>query len=200
MHALARLAAATMIIAAASSCGEKIPPLVETRQAPDSFRVSFATSRGDIIVAIHRDWAPKGVDQFYALVQNHFFDENRFFRVLPNYIAQFGVSGSRKLNERWDKRRIQDDPPKQSNRRGTLAFAMDGPNSRAHQLFFNLKDNPRLDKDGFVPIGVIVQGHAFADSIYDEYGDSPEAHYINSMGNDYLIRMFPKLDFIRTVR
>jgi peptidyl-prolyl cis-trans isomerase A (cyclophilin A) len=203
MTALARLSIAVFAVAALASlsaCGEKIPPLVETAQAPDSFRVTFETSRGNIVVAVHRDWAPRGVDQFYALVQNHFFDENRFFRVLPNYIAQFGVSGSRKLNERWDKRRIEDDPPKQSNLRGTLAYAMDGKNSRAHQLFFNLKDNPRLDKDGFVPIGMIVEGQAFADSIYDEYGNSPEAHMISTMGNAYLQRMFPKLDFIRTVR
>lgn len=182
------------------ACGEKLPPIVETGQAPDSFNVTFETSRGNIVVALHRDWAPKGVDQFYALVKNHFFDENRFFRVLPNYIAQFGVSGTRKLNERWDKKRIEDDPRKQSNTRGTLAFAMDGKNSRAHQLFFNLKDNPGLDKDGFAPIGIIVEGQAFADSIYDGYTDSPEAHFINTMGNEYLLRMFPKLDYIKTVR
>jgi len=185
----------------ASACGQQAPAVKQVGQAPDSFRVTFETSRGAFVVQVNRAWAPIGADRFYALVENHFFDGNPFFRVIPGFIAQFGLSPTRAVNEQWDEPRIPDDSVRQSNLRGTLTFASEGPNSRSHQLFFNLADkNARLDRTGFAPIGKVVSGMEVVDSLYSGYGESPEQHFILTMGQSYLNRMFPKLDYIRTVR
>ena len=124
--------------------------------APDSFRVDFETSRGKFSVDVVRSWAPKGADRFYDLVQDHFFDGAKFFRVVPGFVVQFGLNADPKRNERWLDQRIADDPVSHSNLRGTLTFATEGPNTRAHQLFINLVDNARLDRMGFAPIGRVV--------------------------------------------
>jgi peptidyl-prolyl cis-trans isomerase A (cyclophilin A) len=183
---------------ALAACGSKAPPIVHTGTAPDSFRVNFETSRGNVAVEVYRAWAPQGADRFYALVQNHFFDDNRFFRVVPGFIVQFGLNGNPKVSEQWDDK-IPDDSVRQTNARGTLTFATEGPGSRTHQLFFNTGENSRLDKLGFAPIGRVVDGMAVVDSINAQYGEEPEQHFIQRMGNEYLNRMFPKLDYIKTV-
>jgi peptidyl-prolyl cis-trans isomerase A (cyclophilin A) len=147
-----------------------------------------------------RSWAPKGADRFYDLVQDHFFDGAKFFRVVPGFVVQFGLNADPKRNERWLDQRIADDPVSHSNLRGTLTFATEGPNTRAHQLFINLVDNARLDRMGFSPIGRVVDGMAVVDSLYSEYGEAPDQHMIQTLGNSYLERMFPKLDYIKTAR
>lgn len=167
--------------------------------APDSFRVALATNRGTVVVQVYRAWAPNGADRFHDLVAEHFFDDNRFFRVLPGFIAQFGVNTERKINEAWEAKPLADDPVRQKNVRGTIVFASDGPNSRTHQFFINLKDNGNLDKDGFAPFGRVVEGMNVVDAIYSGYGESPSYHLIATLGNSYLTRMFPRLDFIKTV-
>jgi len=168
-------------------------------QSPDSFRVAFETSRGPFVVQVLRAWAPQGADRFYQLVQQHFFDDTRFFRVVPGFVVQFGLGGDPKKNEPWDKR-IPDDSVRQTNARGTIVFATQGPNTRTHQLFINLGDNARLDGMGFAPIGRVVQGMAVVDSLYSEYGESPDQQFIQTLGNSYLDRTFPKLDRIKTAK
>ena len=204
MHArklILAAAAAVVTAIAAASCGKPVPPVKQVGQAPDSFRVTFETTRGAFVVQVNRAWAPNGADRFYALVQNQFFDGDPFFRVVPGFIAQFGLNMNKKINEQWDEPRIPDDPVTHSNLRGTLTFASEGPNSRNHQLFFNLADkNARLDRTGFAPLGQVVSGMEVVDSLYSAYGDSPEQHFINTMGKSYLDRMFPKLDYIKTVK
>ncbi len=182
-----------------AACGAKTQPVVQTGTAPDSFRVNFSTSRGNFVVQVNRAWAPRGADRFYALVQNHFFDDNRFFRVVPGFIVQFGLNGNPKISEQWDDR-IPDDSVRQTNARGTVTFATEGPDSRAHQIFINTGENSRLDRRGFAPIGRVVDGMAVVDSINAEYGEQPEQHFIQRMGNEYLNRMFPRLDYIKTAR
>jgi cyclophilin family peptidyl-prolyl cis-trans isomerase len=184
----------------AVACGRERTPEVVAGPAPDSFRVAMTTSKGDLVVAVHKAWSPHGADRFYQLVSERFFDDQRFFRVLPQYIAQFGANDDPEWNKRADRVKIPDDPPRESNRRGTLVFAADAPDTRSHQLFFNLKDNPRLDAQGFVPIGRVVEGMSVLDSIHDDYGETPKYHLIATLGNSYLRRMFPKMDYIRTAR
>src|SRR5215211_1808255 len=116
---LALLFACTSLLA----CGRDRPPEVVAGPAPDSFRVALSTNKGDVVVAIYKAWSPHGADRFYQLVSEGFFDDQRFFRVIPQYIAQFGASADPKRNDRWDERKIPDDPAKQSNTRGTLSFA-----------------------------------------------------------------------------
>jgi len=182
------------------ACTETPRPLAVAGPTPDSFRVAFTTNRGTFVVQANRAWAPNGVDRFWQLANDGFFDENRFYRVLPGFIAQFGANDDRKRNKRWEEQPLPADPPREKNTRGTVSYAMLDPTSRTHQLFVNLKDNASLDAQGFAPIGRVVEGMAVVDSIYDEYGDDPKYHLIATQGNKYLARMFPKLDYIKTAR
>jgi cyclophilin family peptidyl-prolyl cis-trans isomerase len=184
----------------ALACERNDAPRVVVGPAPDSFHVSLSTSKGDVRIAVYKAWSPHGADRFYQLVSEGFFDDQRFYRVIPQYIAQFGASADPKNNDRWDDAKIPDDPRTQSNSRGTLSFASEAPNTRSHQLFFNLKDNPKLDPQNFVPIGRVVDGMAALDAIYDDYGDTPKYRLVATLGNDYLRRMFPKMDYIKTAR
>ena len=197
---VASLLASTVALPLAVACGRDRTPEVVAGPAPDTFRVAVATSKGDLVVEVYKAWSPHGADRFYQLVSERFFDGQRFFRVLPQYIAQFGANDDPEWNKRADKVKIPDDPRRENNRRGTLAYAADAPNTRSHQLFFNLKDNPRLDTQGFVPIGRVVEGMSVLDSIFDDYGETPKYHLIATLGNNYLQRMFPKMDFIKTAR
>ena len=174
--------------------------------APDTFRVAFETSKGRFVVEARRDWAPRGVDRFHALVRQQYYDDVRFYRVLPGFMAQFGMHGDPKVTEAWDKLEIEDDSVRQSNRRGTVTFATSGPNTRTTQLFINYADNSNLDAMGFAPIGEVIEGMAVVDSLYGEYGEGapygsgPDQMRIGAEGNAYLTRQFPRLDYIRTAR
>ncbi len=196
-----RLLTPLLALAAIAACGRsRHASAVPAGPAPDSFHVAFKTSRGTIVVAAYRAWAPHGVDRFYQLVNDGFFDGDRFYRVLPGFIAQFGANDDPKRNEEWEASPIAADPPREKNARGTLSYAQLSPDKRTHQLFINLKDNPSLDADGFAPIASVVDGMAVADSLYDEYGNDPKYDMIARLGNKYLGRMFPKLDYIKTAR
>jgi peptidyl-prolyl cis-trans isomerase A (cyclophilin A) len=171
-----------------------------TAVAPDSFRVTLETTRGPVLVEVHRSWAPLGAQRFYQLVGRGLLDDNGFYRVVPKFIVQFGAIPDPKVNAHWDSLKFGDEPRVEKNTRGTLAFAQEGKNSRTHQLFINLSDNPHLDKDGFVPIGTVVSGMERVDSIYSGYREKPEYNLIARLGNNYLQRMFPKLDYIKSAR
>jgi peptidyl-prolyl cis-trans isomerase A (cyclophilin A) len=192
------LAACTLAFVVVSCTNKTAERAIAVGPAPDSFSVTFATSRGPFVVQVVRAWAPQGADRFFQLVQSGFFDENRFFRVVPGFVAQFGLNDKPAINNAWDSKRIPDDSVRQTNARGTLVFATEGPATRSHQLFINLADNARLDPLGFAPIGHVISGMAAVDSLFDGYGDQPDQHFIQTLGNSYLTRMFPKLDYIKT--
>lgn len=196
-RALAICASLAAAFTVSVACGTPAPPKVTVGQAPDSFRVTFTTTKGPFVVQVHRAWSPRGADRLYALVKNHFYDENRFFRVVPGFIVQFGLNGNPKVNEQWDDK-IPDDSVSHSNTRGTVSFATEGPSTRAHQIFVNTGENGRLDRLGFTPIGQVVDGLAIVDSLNAQYGEQPEQHFIMTMGNSYLSRLFPKLDYVKT--
>jgi cyclophilin family peptidyl-prolyl cis-trans isomerase len=205
------LAVALVAAQASGGCAQEKGPLAspnetELRQAaPDSFRVELQTSRGKIVAIARRAWAPHGVDRFYYLTKHRYYDSTYFFRVIENFVAQFGISGKPDINHAWEDRRIPDDPVRHSNTRGTIAFASEGPNTRTVQLFINLRDNPKLDSygGGFPPIAEVTEGMSVADSLFDGYGEGapsglgPRQELITDQGNDYLRRYFPRLDFIQ---
>ncbi len=173
------------------------------RQAPDVFRVNFDTTKGPVVVEVHREWAPRGADQFYTLVSSGFFDGARFFRVKPKFVVQFGIAADPAKNRIWQNAPLQDDPVKESNRKGTVTYAKTSmPNSRTTQVFINLADNSKLDKDGFAPFGKVVSGMEAVEKFYS-YGDmapmgqGPDPTEIQRRGNEYLDARFPRLDAIR---
>jgi homoserine O-acetyltransferase len=169
--------------------------------------VQFETSKGSFVVEVHPEWAPLGAARFEQLVGEHFFDGQKFFRVRKGYIAQFGLHPKPRVIARWKGRRIADDPVKQTNARGTLAYAMTGPGTRSTQIYINLKDNPHLDEQGFAPFGRIVEGIDVIDQLYAGYDETAGGGMragrqgpIEKDGNAYLDRNFPLLDFIRRAR
>ena len=178
-------------------------PQKATARAPDLFTAKLETAKGDILVDVHRDWAPLGADRFYNLVKIGFFDDVAFFRVLPGFVAQAGIHGLPQVSAVWQGARIADDPGgKQSNARGTLTFATAGPGTRTTQIFINYGDNSALDTMGFPPFGK-VRDMTAADKLDSSYGEGaprgngPSQPRIQSEGNAYLKAEFPKLDYIR---
>jgi peptidyl-prolyl cis-trans isomerase A (cyclophilin A) len=169
---------------------------------PEVFRVKFETSQGNFVVEARRAWSPHGANRFYELVRMKYFDQGRFFRVVPGFIAQFGVNRDFNVHGKWREYFIVDDPPQQKNLRGTLAYAMSGPTTRATEIFINLVDNKALDDQGFVPFANVVQGMDVVDKFYSGYGEMrPEGKYIDPSrvegeANEYLTQRFPKLDYI----
>lgn len=174
--------------------------------APATFKVRFETNKGPVVVQFTRDWSPNGVDRIYQLVESGYYDDVRFFRVVPGFVVQFGMHGDPATNSRWVAQPLRDDPVKQSNRRGTVTFAKSMmPDSRTTQLFINLVDNPALDppsQQGFAPIGEVVEGMSVVDRLYSGYGGEPSDRQgeIAAEGNAFLNRAYPKLDFVRTAR
>lgn len=173
-------------------------------KAPDEYKVQFTTTKGVFTVTVHRDWAPLGADRFYNLVRAGFFNNLYFFRAIPNFMVQFGMSGKPAVNAAWEKAQIKDDPVKQSNKRGYLTFAKTGePNSRTTQMFINLKDNAFLDSMGFAPIGEVTEGMDVVDKLYTGYGDpprGPDQGRIATEGDSYLAKNFPQLDKITAAK
>jgi peptidyl-prolyl cis-trans isomerase A (cyclophilin A) len=165
--------------------------------APATYDVSFDTSAGPFVVRVTRAWAPKGADRFYNLVKHGYYNEGRFFRVVPNFMVQFGLNGNPKIQSVWREANITDDPVTQSNKRGFITFATSGPNTRTTQVFINFKDNASLDGQGFAPLGQVVSGMEVVDKINPAYGERPIQGRIQAEGNAYLSKEFPKLDFIR---
>jgi len=173
-----------------------LDPSTLTRTAPATYKVKFVTTKGDVIIEVTRAWAPRGADRFYNLVRAGFFTDATFFRVLPGFMAQFGISARPDVARAWDSAKIQDDPVKQSNKRGMITFATAGPNTRTTQLFINFGDNTQLDAQGFAPFGQVVEGMENVDKIFSGYGEQPDQGRITAQGKAYLDRSFPKLDKI----
>jgi homoserine O-acetyltransferase len=172
-------------------------------QAPASYYVGVQSTAGFFVIEVTRAWAPRGADRFYHLVSSGYYDDSRFSRIVPGFIAQFGVAGDSLLNALWSDRTIPDDSVKHTNARGTIAFAMTGPNMRTTQVFISLVDNKRLDAQGFAPIGRVIEGMNVVDRLYGGYGEKSgggvragKQKPLMDGGNAYADREYPKLDVL----
>jgi peptidyl-prolyl cis-trans isomerase A (cyclophilin A) len=192
-------------VAALAGCSTSEPQKPAAKQdtpAPDVFRVNLDTSKGPVVIEVHKDWAPIGAQHLYELVNRGYYDGNRFFRVTRAYV-QWGVNGDPQISGLWSTANLRDDPVKESNVRGVVSYAKRGPNTRTTQLFINMKDNTDLDKQGFAPIGKVVSGMDAVESFYSSYGDmpprgqGPDPSKIETEGNSYLESHFPRLDFVK---
>jgi peptidyl-prolyl cis-trans isomerase A (cyclophilin A) len=202
---IAVVAALSLMVSGCSSSSE--PPKEEAKfgPAPDVYKVNFDTSKGTILVEVHRDWAPNGADHLYELVKVGFYDGDRFFRVVRGFVVQFGINGDPATQRTWASINIPDDRPTQANARGTLTYAATGmPNSRSTQLFINFKDNSEsLNPKGFAPVGQVIQGMDVVDDLFAGYGEmapggtGPDATQLQMEGNSYLAAKFPHLDYIK---
>jgi homoserine O-acetyltransferase len=196
---LALLSLMTLTAAEHPALRDPQHPLWRER-APDVYRVKMETTAGAIVLEVHRDWAPIGADWFYNLVRAGFYDDSRIFRVTGRF-AQFGIAGVPEIAAVWQKRSIPDDPVKETNTRGRFAFAMTGPDTRTTQIYICKVDMSSQDKDGFAPLGTVVEGMDVVDKLYEGYGESAgggmrggKQGRIFAEGNAHLDRDFPKLD------
>lgn len=199
---------------AASKAGAKTAPAPAARNllnpaalratAPAEYKVKFTTTKGDVVVEVHRDWSPNGADRFYNMVRAGYFDGVRFFRAVKGFMVQFGISPRVDVNRAWLNAKIKDDPAKPgiSNLRGYVSFASAGPNTRTTQVFINLVDNQRLDPMGFTPFGKVVEGMENIDNFYTGYGEATtndQGNILNG-GEAYLAKKWPMTDKILTAR
>jgi peptidyl-prolyl cis-trans isomerase A (cyclophilin A) len=200
----ASLALGLMAMLKPVSAGDLSNPASLNEKAPATYKVKFDTSKGAFVVEVHRDWAPNGADRFYNLVKNGFYNDARFFRVISDFMVQFGINGNPQISKVWRDANIKDDPVKASNKRGMITFATAGPDTRTTQVFVNFGNNAGLDDQGFAPFGQVVSGMDAVDALYSGYGEgAPQGHgpnqgIVQSMGNAYLEKAFPKLDYIKT--
>lgn len=176
-------------------------PALLKDKAPEQYKVKFVTTRGEFTIVVTRTWAPLGADRFYNLVKHHFYDNASVFRVVPSFVAQFGISAYPAVTAAWKGTDIKDDPVTQSNKKGYITFATAGANTRTTQVFINLVDNARLDRSGFAPFGVVEgDGMKVVNMFYDQYGDQsgPDQDKIEKQGKPYIDKGWPKLDTIKT--
>jgi peptidyl-prolyl cis-trans isomerase A (cyclophilin A) len=201
------------VLLALAACGgapSRLPTkLAPATVAPDSFLVRFETGKGPFDVMVHRAWSPAAAARVYDLVRRRHYDDIRVFRVVPNYVVQFGLTGDSAVDWAWRGQGLPDEPVLQPNTRGRVGFARAGPRTRSTQLFIDLKDNtPRLDTlavggvVGYPPFGEVVRGMAVVDSMNAEYGGAPaeQQDSIATLGNAWLDREYPRLDRILSAR
>mmetsp|Transcript_24560 Transcript_24560/g.32079 ORF Transcript_24560/g.32079 Transcript_24560/m.32079 type:complete len:225 (+) Transcript_24560:54-728(+) len=181
--------------------------VVDAVESNDVIQVEFTVNlapgdTGTFVVEVHPDWAPIGAERFVELVglRDVYWVGMRFFRVIPGFIAQFGIPGKPPIAAMWQNEQIKDDPVVESNKRGTIAFATSGPNARTTQFFINFQDNPNLDDMGFAPFGKVVQGMSVVDKLYSGYAEKPDEQSLFQKGNSYLKREFPNLSYIKSVQ
>ncbi|HZO16032.1 MAG TPA: peptidylprolyl isomerase [Polyangiaceae bacterium] len=186
----------------ASAPSPSLPPLLDPKQAkaeaPASYKAKLVTTKGDIVIEVTRAWAPRAADRFYNLVKLGYYNEQAFFRVVKDFVVQFGMHGDPKVTAAWREAYISDEMVKESNKKGTVTFAKRGPDTRTVQIFINLKDNPDLDEDGFAAFGKVIAGMDVIAKLYSDYGEEPKQPLILEKGNTYLKEQFPKLDYINT--
>ena len=178
-------------------------PTTLREPAPAIYKARFDTSKGVFVIQVNRAWAPNGADRFYNLVKNGYYDNVRFFRVIPGFMVQFGIHGDPGVSAQWRQAQIPDDKVTQSNKRGYVTFATAGPNTRTTQVFINFGDNAGLDGQGFSPFGQVIQGMDVVDRLNPEYGEGaprgrgPDQGRLQQEGNAYLQKDFSRMDFVR---
>jgi cyclophilin family peptidyl-prolyl cis-trans isomerase len=174
------------------------------QKTPDSFKVLFATTKGEFVIEAYKSWAPIGVERFYQLARTGYYDNNYFFRVEKDYVVQFGITPDPAKRNNWDRSRLQDEPVKEKHLKGIVAFARSGKNSRSAQLFIDVNDNAKLDTTmregvhGYPPIGKVIKGYEVLEALNGQYGRTilPLQDSIYKYGNVYLDKQFPGLDKI----
>lgn len=174
-------------------------------EAPAIFKAKFETTKGNFEIEAQRNWSPKGVDRLYQLITSEFYTDIALYRVVPNYVVQFGIHNDSILNTFWRNNKVPDESVIEKNTEGTISFARGGKETRTIQIFINLKNNsPYLDTldyngvKGFPVIARVTKGMEVVKLFYNKYGGKPAKRQdsISKKGNRYLKKNFPKLDYI----
>jgi len=173
-------------------------------EAPKTFKARFETTKGNFDIVAIRSLSPNGVDRLYQMITKNYYVDVPVFRVVPNFVAQFGIHNDSLINASWQENGIKDEPVLAKNDSMTISFARGGVNTRSNQIFINLKDNHRLDKlaysgvTGFPVIAKVTAGQENILKFYDGYGDKlgRKQDSITKFGNAFLKDKYPKVDYI----
>ena len=200
---LTLVAAMTGVVNTSTQTPVQKPALTDvaafSETSPDVYKVLFVTSVGSFAVRVTRAWSPYAADRFYNLVKNGFYDDCRFFRVVPKFMAQFGIHGDPAVSAAWRDATLPAERARVSNTRGRVTFAQGVmASSRTTQVFINYGDNSRLDLDNFAPFGEVVTSMVIVERIYSEYGEGADQGAIQAGGNPFLNQYLPRLDYIRS--
>ena len=186
------------------SCKATFKPSWMAEQAPDKFKARFETTKGDFEIEFIRSWSPKAVDRVYQQINHKFYNNITLYRVVPNFVVQFGHMDSTKTAKTWDNFHVEDEVVMQSNLKGTISYARAGKNSRKNHLFINLKDNKRLDTvtyngvKGFPPFGKVTKGLEVVEGMFSGYGNETMKVYDSlAVHKKEFRKRFPKLDVIK---
>jgi len=179
--------------------------LIAGASAADSYQVEFEVvlSKGvtdTFAVDVYPDWAPLGAARFKEIIEAEIWNFARFFRVVSGFMVQWGIPGKPSVAKEWREKKIKDDKVIESNKRGTITFATSGKDSRTTQVFINFVDNANLDGMGFSPFGKVIRGMEVVDKIFAGHGETPNQGQIQSAGNTYLKKEFPKLSYIKSAK
>ncbi|WP_264521305.1 peptidylprolyl isomerase [Flavobacterium sp. N1994] len=173
------------------------------KMAPATYTARFETSQGNFDIQVTRAWSPQAADRLHQLLTHHFYDHQLFYRVVPNFVVQFGNIDTI-ITKKWEKFKVPDEPVIQSNLKGYVSFARAGKETRGNDLFINLKDNIRLDTiapegvRGYPVLGYVTQGMEVVEKLHSDYGNKTMDVYdsLSSNRKKYL-ELFPKLDSIK---
>lgn len=187
----------------ASCASSKFKEKWLAKKSPNTFKARFETTQGNFDIVAHRAWSPKGVDRLYQMIKHNYYNDVAIFRVVPKFVAQFGIHNDSLMNKNWGKG-IEDEPVLEKNESMSISFARGGVNSRSNQIFINLKDNFRLDTlsysgvTGFPVVAKVVSGKENVLKFYNGYGDKlgRKQGDISKKGNAFLREKFPKVDYI----
>ncbi|WP_298878553.1 peptidylprolyl isomerase [uncultured Polaribacter sp.] len=194
-----------LVISLFISCAKKVFSEKWTKKiAPEEFRARFETTQGNFDIYAKRSWSPKGVDRLHSLIKHNYYVEMPIFRVVPNFVAQFGIHKDSLINKAWNNFTLQDEPVIAKNDSMTISFARGGANTRTTQIFINLKNNNRLDTlnyggaKGFPVVAKVTKGFENVLKFYDKYGDKLgyRQDSIQKYGNSFIKRKYPEIDFI----
>ncbi len=133
--------------------------------------ISLQTTEGDVIIEVYPQAAPHAAQRFVELVQTGFYDDTPVSRVVPGFVAQFGINW-REPHKAWENNNFNDDPTLFALERGTLAFAKAGPDTNSTQVFINYTENNRLadPQYNFTVFGKVVSGMEVVDA-FAQIGD-----------------------------
>lgn len=201
MKRIVALAAFVVLV----SCSQKVFKEKWTKQiAPEYFKARFETTQGNFDIEAKREWSPQGVDRLYQLIKNGFYTDIAVFRVVPNFVAQFGIHNDSVVNASWGKYKIDDEAVIMKNDSATISFARAGVKTRTTQIFINLKNNNRLDDieysgvKGFPVIAKVTSGMDNVQKFYGKHGDKlgMRQDSIQKYGNKFLRKNYPEIDYI----
>ena len=195
--------ASSFLLLCTLAVAPKIPAEHSGRLGPEVRQVKCETTAGAFTMNLDPTYSPKGVNRVLNMVRDNFFDGMLLYRVLENFLVQFGVAATPKLHHKFSGYNFNDEPNKVPFRKGTISFAGNGVDSRSCHLFVALNAGlgnakhettlGHLDDEGIATFERVVSNHKAA-----SYGDTGHLQAALAKEGNSAAAKYPRLDSIRT--